>query len=548
VIRSKNRRSTRRWLGLVAATAATVMIATACSGGGSEPAADASNANVIKAEGEGVSLNEFGGAKLALGEPKKGGSLKVGAIAPIDTIDPTMPLSTPAISAANAVFDSLLNIGPEGEIEPGMAESLESKDKVHWTLKLRPDLNFSDGTPYDAEAVKAHLERYMAPNSQARDAGIARQITGLKVADPTTLEITIAAKSEEFPTLLTAGAGMVPSPTAVKKEGKQFGLKPVGAGPFVVSSFEPGGDLVLERNPNYYDPELPYLDKLTMVTATDTQARLSALQAGSIDLASTQVVSDFDKAKEAGLTVLPQPAYSYFYIMLNLSKPPFDDERMRQALAHGIDNQALATGVFDGKQLPMKGFLSTNHPEYSEVKYPSFDPEAAKKLVDEYKADGGDPSFEITITSPPEFKDQANIIQQMLKDVGISMKIDVSDQPTMITEGLAGNYAAQLRFIGFTLQATTDLAIRWTSTSPATLHHGKNPKLDKLIQQLTVTPVEQRHELYADVQQEMADWLPAIPLVQQVGGWIVGDKVGGFPGATDESTVDQVDAKYLWAK
>ncbi|MFI9628788.1 ABC transporter substrate-binding protein [Streptomyces sp. NPDC052042] len=537
-------KTNHRKAGILATAVAVALLAAGCGGG--EPGTSRPTTEVTKSEG--VSLNAYGGAKLALGQPMKGGSLKAGVIAPIDSLDPTVALPTPGTSAAMAVYDTLMKIEPDGQAAPEMAESLTSTDNVHWTLKLRPGVTFTDGTPYDADAVIAHLKRYASPESQARDAGQARQITSLKKANDLTVELTVATKSVEFPLLLAGSAGMVPSPSEVRKAGKSFGLHPVGAGPFKVKSFQPGGDLVLERNPGYRDKNLPYLDRLTLTTATDTQARLSALKAGSLDLAPTQSVTDFKEAEKAGLTVLEQPAYTYFYIALNLSKPPFNDPNMRKALLEGIDTQALAKAVFEGQQPPMKGWFTSNHPEFTKTAYPAYDPDHAKKLVDAYRAGGKSPDFTMTITSPPEFQRQASVIQQMLSDIGIKMSIGVSDQPTIITEAAAGNYVAQLRFIGMTLQTTTDLSIRFLSTSPGSITKSGDPELDSIIKRLNVTPMDQRHDLYTQAQQKLTGWMPSIPLVQQVGGWIVGKQVGGFPGAQGEQTVDMFDARHLYAK
>ncbi|MCD4526583.1 ABC transporter substrate-binding protein [Nocardioides sp. cx-173] len=533
--------------GLFAGALAALLL-TACSGGGdTKPPADASNANKVVAEGEGVSLNEYGGAQLERSDAQKGGSLRLGMMAPVDTLDPTTALSTPGINAATAIFETLMAIGPEGEAIPGMAESLESEDQLTWTLKLREGVMFTDGTPYDADAVVAHLTRYAAPESQGRQAAAARQIVDMKVVDPLTLEMKLAAPSVEFPVLFTAGAGMVPSPTAVEKSGASFGQKPVGAGAFKVKSFQPGGDLVLERNPEYRIPELPYLDEIVMVTATDTEARLSAIKAGSLDLAPTQSVTDLEEAGAADLTVLQQPAYTYFYLALNTSQPPFDDERVRKALLLGIDREALATAVFEGKHPAMEGYFTGNHPEYVETDFPEFDADEAKKLIEEYVAEGGDASFEMTSTSPPEFQRQASVLQQMLSDIGVEMKIRISDQPTMITEAAAGNYSAQLRFIGITLQATSDLQGRFHSKSPANIARGGDAEVDKLIEELLVTPVAERGDLYAQVQEAMTRWMPSTPTVGQIGGWIASDEVGGFPGSKGEQTVDIIDLRYIWA-
>jgi peptide/nickel transport system substrate-binding protein len=441
-----------------------------------------------------------------------------------------------------------MRLEPSGAVVPDLARSLESEDGQRWTLKLREGITFTDGTAYDAQAVLAHVERYKSPKTTARDAAEAKEITSVKKVDDLTVEFRLARPNLDFPQTLTGSLGMVPSPTAVAKDPQGFGMKPVGAGPFKVASFKPGGNLVLERNPDYHDTRYPYLDKLTMVTATDSKARLAAVEAGSLDLVPTTSTADFAKAEAAGLKVLEQPLLTYYYLTLNLSKPPFNDASMRKALTQAIDTKAISTVVFHGRAPSMKGWFVANHPEYTEVGYPKFDPAAAKAAVEKYEAQGQAATVEIQMVGSPENTRTVEVIQQMLADVGIEAKVSTLDQPTSILNAARGNYQAAFRYIGFTLGATSDMRTRFRSGSAGTITHAGNAELDRIIDKLSRTPVKDRHELYAEAQRVLGEWMPSVPLVQQVGAWIVDDSVGGFPGTQGEQTVDMVRMKYIWAK
>ena len=532
---------------LVAALASALALTAACSSNGAESHSPTKlDPGQVQIKGEGVTRNPYGGAALALGEPRDGGELKLGMITPADTLDPITPLSTGAVSAAVGIYDTLMKVQPDGTVVPNLATGMESEDDQHWTLTLPGGVTFTDGTPYDADAVIAHIKRYTSPAATARDAGTAKQITATRKVDATTVEMDIARPNVDFPLLFVGSLGMVPSPAAVAKDPKGFGLHPVGAGPFKVESFKPGGDLVLVRNPGYHG-QRPHLDKLTMVTAPDSQARLSALKAGDLDLASTTDASDFARAESAGLTVLQQPLYTYYYLTLNLSKPPFDDAGIRKALIQAIDTETISKAVFGGLANPMKGWFVPNHPEYTEVDYPSFDPDAAKKAVDAYSASHGPVTFELQTTPSPENDRATAIIQQMLEDVGIHVRIATYDQPTSILNVAQGKYAAVYRFIGFTLGAVNDMNTRFRTGSPGTITHAGNPQLDALLDQMARTPVADRHDLFVKAQNLLADWMPSVPLVQQSGAWIVGDRVGGFPGTQGEQTADMVRIADLWA-
>src|SRR5690606_24366145 len=236
-------------------------------------------------------------------------------------------------------------------------------------------------------------------------------------------------------------------PAAVEEHGDALGLNPVGAGPFMLKSFQPGGDVVIVKNPDYAGEE-PYLDEIKFVTATDTQSRVSAALAGDIDIARAQSAVDLKTAADGGLTMLTQPDSAYYNLLLNLTQAPFDDERMRRALAHAIDLDGLNAAVFEGKHDPMSGLMLSSSPFFVDTDWPSYDPDKAKELAEEYTADTGNPAaFSLTTTSPPEFQQQAAVLQQMLSDAGIDMSINVSDQPTMVSEARAGNFQAQHRYI-----------------------------------------------------------------------------------------------------
>ena len=198
------------------------------------------------------------------------------------------PLNSGGLPVARAVFDALFVYDKDGASVPELAKSLESTDKGKtWTLKLPADVKFSDGTAFDSEAVKKHVERLASEKSQSRSAGDARNVAKMETPDATTLVLTLKNPTMRFPKFFTYGitgiGALVPSPTAVEKYGAGFGQKIMGAGPFTLESFQSGGEIKLKKNPNYRIAGKPHLDGLTYVTATDTQSRLSGTIAGDLD-------------------------------------------------------------------------------------------------------------------------------------------------------------------------------------------------------------------------------------------------------------------------
>lgn len=479
-----------------------------------------------------VTTTSWGAQILERGEPQSGGTVRYGLQAVVESLDP----AGAAVSGnliMRSIYGVLFSYDGERNLVPDMAESIESEDDgLTWTLTLASGHVFTDGTPFDAAAVKAHFERLAAEGSRSRSAADMRQIAQLDVVDEVTLKITLRQAWTGFPNVLVGafpgGPAMIPSPAAVAKYGDALATNPVGAGPFTLESFQPGGDAVLVKNPDYAGTPA-YLDRIEFITATDTQSRIAAGIAGDLDIARTQSAVDLDAAVDGGLLGLTQPDSAYYNMLFNLSKPPFDDLRFRQAVAYAIDLEGLNQAVFGGKHTPMTGFMPASSPYFAETDFPGFDPEKAKELVEEYTSDTGQPAqFDFTTTSPPEFQQQAAVLQQMLSDVGIEMKINVSDQPTMVSEARAGNFQAQHRYIEINDEQNARTAFH--SGSGGNNGLAGDPDVDRALDQLLTAPDAERLGLYADLQEALTAWLPQVPLVLQKNGIFVTDRVGGYPG------------------
>ncbi len=510
---------------------AAALVLSACAGGGANDGT--TEPSDLPA---GVSLREDGAYMLERNAPVTGGTLRIAMLAPTEALDPARSEGSGPAAIMRAIFDTLVNYDENGQVVPNVAESLETADKGKtWVLKLPTGVKFTDGTVFDAQAVVSHWTRIGAEGSTSRQAAEVRAIESLTVTNPTTVTIVLKAPSLTFPKVLLTNPGhmnFIPSPASVAQWGAQVGFHPVGLGAFKMKNFTSGGNAILERNADYWRDGLPYLDELHYIVATDTQARLSAAVAGDLDLAPTQMAVDAISAEAQGLTSLYQPTFTYFNFLFNLKKPPFDDIRFREAVIRGIDLNALNASVFEGEHNVMTGIFPKDNPFYADTDWPSFDADKAKKLVKEWAADTGlAPEFNLTTTSPPEFQKQAAIIQQMLKDVGITMNINVGDQPTMISEGRTGNYTAQHRFVGVLPEVDGSLFSNFYSGSAANNGQAGDPKVDELLLKArTLTEVEDRRKVYKEMQEAFREWLPMMPLVQHKNAWYVGDKVGGFPG------------------
>lgn len=540
----------KRALSLLAVSS---LLLAACGGAAPEEGATPNGGNGTQTTASlapGVEQDDLGAQSLSRGTPVAGGSLSIGMLAPVESLDPLISVASGGL-VMRAVYDSLFVYNDKGEVIPDLAESLETTDEgTNWVMKLPTGVKFTDGTDFNADAVVTHLENIAMEGSVSRSAADVRQIDTMTATAPDTVEFVLKNPNMLFPKIfalgVSSGPSMIPSPTAVKELGEKFGTAPVGVGPFMVTAFQPGGNITLERNPDYRTDGQPMLDELVFVSATDSQSRLSAVIADDIDMAPTQSGTDLLEAENNGLVSLHQPDSTYYDLLFNLTKEPFDDVRFRQAVIQAIDLEGLNQATFDGTHTTMDGIFPKTNPFYADTDWPEYDPEAAKGLVEEYVADGGQASFSLTTTSPPEFQKQAAVMQQMLGDAGIEMSINVSDQPTMVTEALSGNYQAQHRFTEVREEVDQNLRNLYHSNSTGNNGKAGDPEVDRILDEIqTAAGQANRDELYTELQQALTDWLPIAPLLAHKNGWYVGEDVGGFPGAR-VGTYDP-DWRLLWA-
>jgi|GEM_PF-2370511 len=537
---------TASWLSVAAAGA---LLLTACGGPapGTGPA-PAGSAGAPAAAG--VGTNAFGGQQLEVGTPTDGGTLRFGISTAIESLDNANPIGSSIATVTFQIYDQLLKFDADGKVVPELAESMTSKDLKTWTMKLPTGVKFHDGTDFNAEAVIANVERIAAQGSKSLQSGDARRITKMEAPDAQTVVFTVDKEWATFDALFATGStAMVASPTAVAKAGEKFGLAPVGVGPFKVASFSPGGEVKLEKFADYRLKDLPHLDALTFVPATENAARLSAVGTGDLDAAATRVAAQFDEARNAGLTVLEQPQYKAYSVLLNLSDPVLADHRVREALNAGVDRNALNAAVFGGKHQVMTGILNPTHPAYVDAGWPAFDPEKAKALVEEYEAEKGDINLDFQIPQGTEWSDMTAILQQMYAQVGIDIKYTAATPPSLVTAGAAGDYQVQLREPVILPETIGGIATPFATGAPSNHAHGSDPALDALLAKANATadPAE-RKALVADMQKELASWLPTVPLVSTMSGFMVGEDVQGFPGSFPNTSYEMFDAREVWVK
>ncbi len=358
------------------------------------------------------------------GDPVAGGTITMASFAEPRSLDPAVTIAalTTGGSEMLNIYDTLVRYdATESAFVPGMAEGISSDDNITWTLTLRESVAFSDGTTLDAAAVKASQERYVAlsgPEAALWKANVAEITT----PDDRTVVYTLTKPWAQFPGILSTGPGMIVGSGA--GEGEDF--KPIGAGPFTVGDWKPQESLTVQARKDYWGGE-PQLATVKFVYLTSALTALESFQKDEIDVV-------FMREPDQVAQVLKGDPHGYVNMtaaqnsaLINASEGRAGaDVRVRQAMQLAIDPELLgerAFGVADSGSSTIFGDYSRWRGETQGLPY---DPEAAKKLVAEAKADGFDGKINYVDGSDPASRAIALGVKALWEAVGFEVKIDLT--------------------------------------------------------------------------------------------------------------------------
>lgn len=357
---------------------------------------------------------------------KSGGTLVVGEYSGVNSLDPMMNTGSVTIGGNEtlAMYGTLIRWDSK-KIEgvPYMAKSLEhNADYTQWTVKLHPGMVFSDGSPYNAEAVVTNLDRER--KSFFSIANSLSMVTSVKATDDLTVAITLKRPDVEFPYVLSIGPGMIAAPSYLKMvDGGNKTASAVGAGPFMVSEFKPGTSLTLKPNPTYAFDK-PLLGTLKFQMAGTEQAQLQAFEAGQLQAGITlDSHSDVEIQQKKIPTIATRQTSGVTILLNNRKTSPLNDVRLRQAIQLAFNPKVWNERNNAGQEVAsdllfMKGSLFHSA---DQQKIP-YDPAKAKQLVDQVKADTGW-NGKLTWVGPSTQTNQPVILSSMLNPLGITLNV-----------------------------------------------------------------------------------------------------------------------------
>jgi peptide/nickel transport system substrate-binding protein len=481
-------------------------------------------------------------AEQAPGKP--GGTLRIA------TATDTASLDIHALSHGNVqwlgrlLFDNLVYLDDQGRLTPWLATSWDiSPDRKTYTFHLRHGVTFSDGTPFDAEAVRVNLQHMRDPRTKSPLAAayIAPYESG-RIVDSYTFEATLSRPYGPFLDVLAQSWLSLISPKQIREAPKTIASHPIGSGPFVLDSYVRQEGLTLHKRKDYaWSPPYlhhsgpAYIDNIRIDIVPESLARYTGLASGQYDLLAdappqnaTAIRADprliFDSRIRTGVP--------YRAISFNSDRAPFDDVRVRRALAKAVDRLGITRSVFFDENLPTTLFLArtTRYFDNSAADVLKYDPVAANRLLDEagwtardpegYRTKNGHRLAAELLTQESSTLAAINVaVQSDLKKVGFDLRIVQLPIPQLTERRNAGDYAALAGGVWHTNTPDALYILNHSGeiTSPKRIgqnvSHLRDATLDGLLQRARESGDEaELKRLYAEAQKRVVDDAPGIPL------------------------------------
>jgi len=378
-------------------------------------------------------------------------TLRIGLAEDPDILDPTLARTYVGRIVFSSLCDKLFDIDEKLNVVPQLALSHEtSADGKAVTIKLRPGVKFHDGEPLDAEAAKFSLERHLTMTGSFRKPEIAA-IDRVEIDDPLTIRVVLKAPFSPLIAQFTDRAGMMVSPKAAREAGDKFGLKPVCAGPYRFVERVQQDRIVVEKFSDYWNKDNVHIERIVYLPIVDATVRLANLKSGGLELIERLLATDIkDVRGDARLKLSTALELGYQGIDINVAnggraKTPLGmSAKVRQALSLAIDRDALNQVIFNGEFVPGNQWVNPDHPYFQKsFPVPKRDVAKAKALM---KEAGVTTPFDVDFLVPKGAETQAvaEVVQAMAAEIGLNMKIRVTEFATSLKQGESGEFQAYL--------------------------------------------------------------------------------------------------------
>jgi len=464
----------------------------------------------------------------AAGAPRRGGILKAAFSADPAGFDPVRGPSGMSHVVIEQVYSTLMALDPDATPYPELAQSYKiTDDGLTYTFNLRKGVKFHHGDELTAEDVKFSFDRLRAPKSGYSYGSQVETIKSVDAVDRYTVRFRLSKVTGPF-LIYMAFPGSSIVPKKLVDSGHDLNAKPIGTGPFKFVSYEPRSAIKFQRNPEYFEKGKPYVDAMEYRIISDITALTNALLSGVVNFSNEIPPKDFAKVKgSAGLTAVTLEGSRYNWLLLNNTKKPFDNPKVRQAVSFALDRQALVDGAFFGLATPIVGGVVPQwNWGYADLTFvpPKGDLAKAKALLAEAGYPNGITGVDIGMTLPSSFPNimaMGPIVQANLAKAGIQAKLGTMEIPRYWDEVWStSNFGITMMYWLSPLADPDDFVTNNYHCGMAiNVQKYCSKEMDALLEQAKSAPTaEGRKALYRKMQDLSMQDMPIVPLVN---GWLL---------------------------
>ncbi len=446
--------------------------------------------------------------------------------------DPHTVPAHSSIQIYNRVYDALLGISPEGDIQPELAKDWEIIDDTTYRFELREGVKFHNGREMTSADVKYSFERMVDPDLGSLAKTYFEMVEKVETPDDYTVIFHLEEPFADFLINVAHTYAKIVPQEVVEEEGDLMDVA-VGTGAFKLTEWVPDNYTLLEANEDYYIEGLPRVDALRFLIMEDESAQIAAVRTGQVHITDLSPEGAQILRGRPGLEVVEYPSFDYTYWAFNVTEEPFDDPLVRKAMSYAIDREVIADIAFDGfaditgPVPPSQELWAVDISEYPSYQH---NPDRARELLAE--AGYGD-GLEISITASPAYAymvDTAVVIQEQLRGIGVDAEIDMVEWGAYIDAWINRDHMSMVGLNGGGLTPERALYFFFHTTGGANVWGFSDPEFDDLVERgrVEVDP-DARYEIYAEAQKLLVNELaPNLFLNSPYSFYVIAEGVEGF--------------------
>jgi peptide/nickel transport system substrate-binding protein len=512
------RASVRLPLALVALLLLSLILAACGDSPTNTPAATSAASATTAASGATTAAAQTTAASAATtaaaaGAGKRGGTLRVGTNQDVVGLDPHLTNATASYRVLEHVYSGLLRFNEKLEIQPDLATEYAATDPQTYTFKLRKGVKFHNGREMKAEDVKYSLNRIRDPATASPRAGQFAPVESIETPDDYTVVIKLKQPYAPMLSTLADVTNVIVAKEVVEANGGKMDKVAVGTGPFKLAEYVPNTRVRLERNADYFIAGRPYLDAIVFQPIPDDTARTTAVRTNAVDMIEYAPPQNLTVLKgERNLVVTGDANNNVRFLAFNLKVKPFDNPKVRQAIAWAIDRQQVLEAAVNGAGTPLTAgpFLSGFWPGLQSPIYKQ-DIAKAKALL----AEAGYPNgFTAKLKNTPTYSFLGNagiVVQEQLKAIGINFEIVSLEWSVFLKDYLAKDFEAVVSGYSGFVDPHRDLDGSYVTGRQNNFMSYSNPEFDKLVAQASgVSEQGERAKLYQQAQTILANDAPQV--------------------------------------